>query len=644
MMATSSAPDLSKEALSKLQSQLTCAICLDRYKDPRALPCTHSYCKDCISHLPVERPGERQRVVKCPLCQQSAQLAENGSSGLPIAFHINNLLEIDELLKKVPTHGNVDEHKQQTRLPAEESNRRGGASACSFRLQREREMREVEEAVQKDIDDAYQALMSKLEESRMRLSQEAFATLQEKMKLHLSQRANVETVLAKMKSCKLNEEEESLSQAKSVKTDEFKCEMQADMKQLSITETHSSERVKVSELQPTQELNIMFILDKKMLSACGHIGEISSKLSNSLSVELPTRILVDRKTMVAIQGPTSLEASRLSCELYTSEDSLHSTCPVTSVGEGRFKVMIRFTTAGLHQLRVLVDGVDIHGSPFSVHVVEWRKKNDVYNFASLGSPWDIAVTDDGQYIVTECTGNCVTVFSKKDWPYGRKEVVRNFSGFGGRLIQPKSIAMSADCKNIFVATETGVEKYCLLTSAYEGSHTIDCAGLALHPVSGKLYCIDRDKGNVAILNDDLTPSHTLNVKMPASSVMPACRDLAIDSKGMLYIVSSSGVVLKFTPEGEYYATIGSAGDQNYQFGKPGCICIDSNDIMYVTDIQKCHIMMFTTEGEYLEDLRAYNDSNWYVSRCELHGVAVDKTGNVFVCNSNKQVLYLKHQQ
>ena len=125
----------------------------------------------------------------------------------------------------------------------------------------------------------------------------------------------------------------------------------------------------------------------------------------------------------------------------------------------------------------------------------------------------------------------------------------------------------------------------------------------------------------------------------ASSVVPA-RDLAIDSKGMLYIVSSSGVVLKFTPEGEYYTTIGSTGEQNYQFGKPGCICIDSNDIMYITDIHKCHIMMFTTEGEYLENLRAYNDSR-FVSKCELRGVAVDKTGNVFVCNNNKEVLCFK---
>ena len=41
------------EALSKLDSQLTCTICLERYTDPRTLPCAHSYCMECISHFLV---------------------------------------------------------------------------------------------------------------------------------------------------------------------------------------------------------------------------------------------------------------------------------------------------------------------------------------------------------------------------------------------------------------------------------------------------------------------------------------------------------------------------------------------------------------------------------------------------------------
>ena len=179
-MVTSSAPDLSKEALSKL---LTCAICLDHYKDPRMLPCAHTYCEGCISRLPVERPNEQQRVVKCPLCQQPAQLGEKGSSGLPIAFHIN---QIDELSKKVHMlgKGNVDEHKQPAKNRIDEVEQ-----ALVLFEAKEKEMIELEEAVHKDIDNAYQALMRKLHESRMRLLQEATAaSLQEKMKLHLLQK------------------------------------------------------------------------------------------------------------------------------------------------------------------------------------------------------------------------------------------------------------------------------------------------------------------------------------------------------------------------------------------------------------------------------------------------------------------------
>ena len=80
----------SKEA--KLESQLTCAICLDRYDDPRMLPCAHSYCKDCIDCLPVELEKGRH-AVKCPTCRKPT-LLEEGASALPIAFYINNMMEI----------------------------------------------------------------------------------------------------------------------------------------------------------------------------------------------------------------------------------------------------------------------------------------------------------------------------------------------------------------------------------------------------------------------------------------------------------------------------------------------------------------------------------------------------------------------
>ena len=108
-MAVSSSPSAAvprKKALSKLDSQLTCTICLNRYTDPRTLPCAHSYCKDCINRLPVELDNGRH-LVRCPSCRQATQLGEKGAAALPTAFFINSLVEIEETLKKTPKSGQV---------------------------------------------------------------------------------------------------------------------------------------------------------------------------------------------------------------------------------------------------------------------------------------------------------------------------------------------------------------------------------------------------------------------------------------------------------------------------------------------------------------------------------------------------------
>ena len=57
---------------------------------------------------------------------------------------------------------------------------------------------------------------------------------------------------------------------------------------------------------------------------------------------------------------------------------------------------------------------------------------------------------------------------------------------------------------------------------------------------------------------------------------------------MVYVTDiGRGVVLKFTPDGKHLATIqGNKRDQLHQFGRPTFICINLNDIMYVTDRSK----------------------------------------------------------
>ena len=391
---------LGKEALSKLDSQLTCAVCLDRYTDPRTLPCAHNFCKDCISRLPVEQLDDGKQVVRCPSCRQATQLGEKGTFSFPAAFVVHNLLDIEKSLKMAPTNRLCQEHenrpkdiycetceehicfkcstkshrdhqcdraedlfpkhKQQIEaalLPLQKQIETVEETLCRFNT-REGEIKQHGEDVQKRINDTYQQLIDQLQETRKKVSQEAYAALQEKLQLHSLQRANVEAILMQLKSCREFVEEKLKSQSH--------YQIQVARRQLvdRINNTHSD--VKVSKFQPAQEPNTTFTANKKTLSACGHIGDVTSKQSFSwpdlFLVDLPSRVLLDKQTQVLISSPMSLSASRLRCLLTpahsaTTEPLVES--PVTSVVEGRYKVTICSSTVGLYQLRVLVDEMDI---------------------------------------------------------------------------------------------------------------------------------------------------------------------------------------------------------------------------------------------------------------------------------------------
>ena len=87
------------QALKKLEDQLTCAICLDTFKNPKMLQCFHVYCKDCLQEL-VVKDQQGQLFLSCPTCRQST-LLPNDVSGLQSAFHIHQLFEIQDVLRKV---------------------------------------------------------------------------------------------------------------------------------------------------------------------------------------------------------------------------------------------------------------------------------------------------------------------------------------------------------------------------------------------------------------------------------------------------------------------------------------------------------------------------------------------------------------
>ena len=73
-----------------LEEELTCALCLDLFKEPKKLPCDHVYCRDCLRSLALR---SQNATISCPECHTLTQIPGSDVSNFPTAFRVNRLIE-----------------------------------------------------------------------------------------------------------------------------------------------------------------------------------------------------------------------------------------------------------------------------------------------------------------------------------------------------------------------------------------------------------------------------------------------------------------------------------------------------------------------------------------------------------------------
>jgi tripartite motif-containing protein 71 len=74
-----------------VQRLLQCSVCLDRFKQPKLLPCQHTFClRPCLEGL-VDR---LTRVVRCPECRADHIVPRGGPSSFPNNLTIISFLEL----------------------------------------------------------------------------------------------------------------------------------------------------------------------------------------------------------------------------------------------------------------------------------------------------------------------------------------------------------------------------------------------------------------------------------------------------------------------------------------------------------------------------------------------------------------------
>ena len=57
----------------KVEEHLTCSVCLEPFKDPKVLPCLHSYCHECIVNL---AKNSNSNTIDCPECRLTVEVRD----------------------------------------------------------------------------------------------------------------------------------------------------------------------------------------------------------------------------------------------------------------------------------------------------------------------------------------------------------------------------------------------------------------------------------------------------------------------------------------------------------------------------------------------------------------------------------------
>ena len=84
-----------------------CPICQEDLKNPRLLPCTHSFCLECLEDFSTDKmPGDD---LSCPVCRNEFQIPKNGVADLLVRTHVKEPSTAPELSREPYCEKHEDE-------------------------------------------------------------------------------------------------------------------------------------------------------------------------------------------------------------------------------------------------------------------------------------------------------------------------------------------------------------------------------------------------------------------------------------------------------------------------------------------------------------------------------------------------------
>ncbi len=500
--------------------------------------------------------------------------------------------------------------------------------AVSYLDAREKEVLQQGERLKEEINTHAQKMIDQIVTSWIHLSQQVDTIVQQKTHTLRAQKQQAQKIHTQLKTCQ-ETIERNLKERNEL---QILAEKQEMLKEMNTVTRNANPTV----FEPTEKANIELTKAKQNQAEIGTISSTTygnATLNGTSICFFPNKLYTATLSLQSQDGsPFPLPHFLISSSLSSpSDDKVSMNCNVTTKRKlGEYN--ITFTpTRGKHLLTVQVGGVDIPNSPFTLPVIP--NGLPVMTIEGVNNPVGIAVCANGDIVVAERNGNCITIFNKKGEIRSiKRTTLGEFNGPRGVAISNDGHILVTDNHRLQKLTTDGV----CVQSVGSGNHGNGLLGfnlpkgIAVHPTTGEIFVADFNNHRIQVFNGaDLSFSHTVRhwkIQLPC--------DIAVDSEGYLYISdNNTHSVYKFTTGGQYIETTTAIKTSSTM---PLAIY---HKHIYITDSINNRVLIYYTNGTQLYSFgtKGKREGEFNVPR----GIAVDTSGNVYVCDSgnNRIVVY-----
>ena len=477
-----------------------------------------------------------------------------------------------------------------------------------------REVLQQGEQLKKEINTHAQEMIDQIQRSRTHLSTQVDTIVQRKAQVLAAQKESVQRLYTELKTTQ-EVIEHNLNEW-------TKQEILAKKHTMINAMTQLTDQP-LSSFQALEEANIEFTKIKNLSIDIGFVtnaNNLIATIENTFPcyTKQPSTatLTLHSQDGTQLSLPPSLISSTLSSP---GVDKASVKCDIIQTHPREYR--IKFTPFTRHdQLLVLIGGVDIPDSPFTLPVIPLpeMRGEPVKIITGLNAPQSLAVCDNGDIVAAETGAHCVTILNKngqKIKQFGKKQ-----------FMSPHGVAISIDGQ-ILVTDEHRLQKLstdgvCVksIGKGTSGSGRLQFnnpRGIAVHHTTGQIFVADAGNNRIQVFNNNFTFSNSI-------VALDTPYDVAFDNNDYLHVVEwRNNCVTKLNTKAEQN-TIKSYGLTRGHLSFPSSLTIHDN-LVYVGDWGDSRVSIFDTDGNFLHCFGKTGVKKLQHSTC-MHGIGTDPTG------------------